>query len=196
MQETNWWEKIIYLLHYALSSGNNPKLPLRTVQRLYQSFTEHSRLHHLAVKSHLGCNNVCCIWNYCKHPGNKVRTHHLPLLESCWEGSFTFKKLCPLLLSRTHYNHGLFCHQVLHHKYPNWKLSLAKYLIIQKESTPIMESELCFTASKTSQRTDSKKRWASILVSKNQLLTYCQPAAAAALFTCSFTLPRVKLIIP
>lgn len=71
-QETNWREKIIYLLHYALLSGNNPKLPLRTVQRLYQSFSEHSSLHHLAVKSHCGCNH-CYIWNYCKHPGNKSK---------------------------------------------------------------------------------------------------------------------------
>lgn len=43
-------------------------------------------------------------------PVPKAKIHHLPLLERCWEGSFSFRKLGPLLVSRKHYNHGLFCH--------------------------------------------------------------------------------------
>lgn len=75
VQETNWWgKKIIHLLHYALFSENNPKFPLRTVQRSYQRFSEHLKLHHLAVISHFECNSVCYIWNSCKHPANKSKS--------------------------------------------------------------------------------------------------------------------------
>jgi len=43
-------------------------------------------------------------------PVSTAKMHHLPLSESCWEGSFSFRKPAPLWWSRTRTNHGLLRH--------------------------------------------------------------------------------------